>query len=240
MSGVGEPSRSMYVCFFAHSRRKSGTIGVRLASMKSVRASGSTVMRVVAGSARGSKLLLVPGDGTRPILDRVKTALFDILRPRISGLSMLDLFAGSGSVGIEALSQGAAHCTFIDRGHKAVATIKRNLGITGLQDRAQVLHADALQYLKGTTKTFDLIYVAPPQYKNLWVEALGLVAGRLDGARRPRRRIRRSQCARNGDRADRSQGIRKPRLGAAARGEAEAIRQHAARVLRTCRRWPEQ
>ena len=136
-------------------------------------------MRVVAGSARGAKLLLVPGEGTRPILDRVKTALFDILRPRISGLVMLDLFAGSGSVGIEALSQGAAHCTFIDRGHKAVATIKRNLEITSLQDRSEVLHADALQYLKGTTKTFDLIYVAPPQYKNLWIEALGLVAGRL-------------------------------------------------------------
>jgi 16S rRNA (guanine966-N2)-methyltransferase len=136
-------------------------------------------MRVVSGSARGAKLLLVPGDGTRPILDRVKTALFDILRPRISGAVMLDLFGGSGSVGIEALSQGAAHCTFIDRGHKAVATIKKNLEVTGLADRANVLHADALQFLKETTKTFDLIYIAPPQYKNLWVEALRLVAGRL-------------------------------------------------------------
>jgi 16S rRNA (guanine966-N2)-methyltransferase len=136
-------------------------------------------MRVVAGSARGAKLLLVPGDGTRPILDRVKTALFDILRPRISGMIMLDMFAGSGSVGIEALSQGAAHCTFIDRGHKAVATIKRNLELTGLADRADVFHTDALQFLKGTTKTFDLIYIAPPQYKNLWLEALRLIVGRL-------------------------------------------------------------
>jgi 16S rRNA (guanine(966)-N(2))-methyltransferase RsmD len=136
-------------------------------------------MRVVAGSARGAKLLLVPGEGTRPILDRVKTALFDILRPRISGMVMLDLFAGSGSVGIEALSQGAAHCTFIDRGHRAVATIKRNLEITSLGDRAQVLHTDALQYLKGTTKSFDLIYIAPPQYKKLWLEALGSLGGRL-------------------------------------------------------------
>ena len=121
----------------------------------------------------------MPGDGTRPILDRVKTALFDILRPRIAGMVVLDLFAGSGSVGIEALSQGAAHCTFIDRGHKAVATIKKNLEATGLADRAEVLHADALGYLKGTTKTFDLIYVAPPQYKGLWIEAMRLVAGRL-------------------------------------------------------------
>ena len=137
------------------------------------------MIRVVGGSARGAKLLLVPGDGTRPILDRVKTALFDILRPRLAGMVVLDLFAGSGSVGIEALSQGAAHCTFIDRGHKAVATIKRNLELTGLADRATVLHTDALQYLKGTTQTFDLIYIAPPQYKNLWVEALHLVPGHL-------------------------------------------------------------
>ncbi len=136
-------------------------------------------MRVVAGSARGAKLLLVPGDGTRPILDRVKTALFDILRPRITGMVMLDLFAGSGSVGIEALSQGAAHCTFIDRGHKAVATIKKNLEVTGLLNRAEVLHTDALQYLKGTTKTFDFIYIAPPQYKGLWIEAMRLVGGAL-------------------------------------------------------------
>jgi 16S rRNA (guanine966-N2)-methyltransferase len=142
-------------------------------------------MRVVGGSARGANLLVVPGDGTRPILDRVKTALFDILRPRTSGMVMLDLFAGSGSVGIEALSQGAAHCTFTERGHKAVATIKRNLELTGLGDRAEVLHTDAFQYLRTTTKTFDLIYVAPPQYKRLWVDALQLIGGRLAAQSEP-------------------------------------------------------
>jgi 16S rRNA (guanine966-N2)-methyltransferase len=129
-------------------------------------------MRVVSGSARGTRLLAVPGHGTRPILDRVKTSLFDILRPRIPGMHMLDLFAGSGSVGIEALSQGAASCTFIDLGHKAVATIKKNLAITGLTDRAEVRQADAFGFLRGTKQVFDLIYIAPPQYKKLWVEAL--------------------------------------------------------------------
>jgi len=129
-------------------------------------------MRVVGGSVRGQKLLVVPGQGTRPILDRVKTSLFDILRPRISGMDMLDLFAGSGSVGVEALSQGAASCTFIDLAYKAVATIKKNLASTGLADRAEVLHADAFDYLNGTKKSFDLIYVAPPQYRNLWSEAM--------------------------------------------------------------------
>jgi 16S rRNA (guanine(966)-N(2))-methyltransferase RsmD len=142
-------------------------------------------MRVVAGSARGKKLLLVPGHGTRPILDRVKTSLFDILRPRITDMNMLDLFAGSGSVGIEALSQGAASCTFIDCGHKAVSTIKRNLATTGFADRADVQHRDAFEYLRGTQRSFDLIYVAPPQYKNLWVKAMHQVAGRPELLRRP-------------------------------------------------------
>jgi 16S rRNA (guanine(966)-N(2))-methyltransferase RsmD len=142
-------------------------------------------MRVVAGSAKGTKLLAVPGQGTRPIRDRVKTSLFDILRPRISGLDMLDLFAGSGSVGIEALSQGAASCTFIDLGDKAIATIKKNLARTGFSDRAEVRHTDAFGYLRGTKKTFDLIYLAPPQYKNLWAEALHHLAERPELLRRP-------------------------------------------------------
>ena len=75
-------------------------------------------------------------------------------------------------------SQGAAHCTFIDRGHKAIATIKKNLELTGLADRALVLNTDAFGYLKEMTQPFDLIYVAPPQYKGLWLEALRLIADR--------------------------------------------------------------
>ena len=140
-------------------------------------------MRVVGGSARGKSLLVVPGVGTRPIVDRVKTSLFDILRPRLAGIVMLDLFAGTGSVGIEALSQGASHCTFIDTGDRAIAVIKKNLAHTCLSDRALVRHADALKFLKKTETTFDLIYVAPPQYKNLWVEALRLIAERPEVVR---------------------------------------------------------
>lgn len=141
-------------------------------------------MRVVGGSARGIQLRVVPGHGTRPILDRVKTSLFDILRPRISGMHMLDLFAGSGSVGIEALSQGAAFCTLIDLGDKAVATIKKNLVRTGFSNRAGVRHTDAFRYLRGTKENFDLIYIAPPQHKNLWVEVMHLIAARPEILRR--------------------------------------------------------
>lgn len=135
-------------------------------------------MRVVAGSARGKKLLSVPGDSTRPILDRVKTALFDILRPRIQGITFLDLFAGSGGVGIEALSQGASHCTFIDLNNNAFKTIKANLEATKLDAQASVFNTDAFSYLRRTKDRFDLIFVAPPQYQNLWVEALHTIAER--------------------------------------------------------------
>ena len=121
---------------------------------------------------------MVPGKGTRPILDRVKTALFDILRPRIDGMRVLDLFAGSGSVGIEALSQGAAHCTFIDLGREAIAIIKKNLDATGFADRATVVQTNGLEFLKTAPGPFDLIYIAPPQYKNLWIEAMRVVADR--------------------------------------------------------------
>ncbi|MBX7145078.1 MAG: 16S rRNA (guanine(966)-N(2))-methyltransferase RsmD [Oligoflexia bacterium] len=135
-------------------------------------------MRVVAGSARGRKLQAVPGSGTRSILDRVKTALFDILRPDLPELRMLDLFAGSGAVGIEALSQGAPHCTFIDLGNEAFKTIKANLELTGLSEHASVMHTDAFSFLRRTQENFDLIYVAPPQYKNIWVEALHTISER--------------------------------------------------------------
>ncbi|MCO6430601.1 MAG: 16S rRNA (guanine(966)-N(2))-methyltransferase RsmD [Deltaproteobacteria bacterium] len=135
-------------------------------------------MRVVSGSAKGRKLLAVPGDSTRPILDRVKTALFDVLRPRIDGASVLDLFAGSGSVGIEALSQGASQCTFIDINDKACKTVRENLERCGFTQSAEVLKADAFSFLRKCKRSFDLIYVAPPQYKSLWLEALQAIAER--------------------------------------------------------------
>lgn len=135
-------------------------------------------MRVVSGTARGTKLKAVPGDSTRPILDRVKTALFDILRPRLSRATMLDLFAGSGSVGIEALSQGASHCTFIDINNNAFKTIQANLEATHLKDKASVYNTDAFSYLRRSKESFDIIYVAPPQFQGLWTEAMHTVAER--------------------------------------------------------------
>ncbi len=137
-------------------------------------------MRVVGGSAKGRALSPVPGDTTRPILDRVKTALFDILRPRLADMRVLDLFAGSGGVGIEALSQGAAHCTFLDIEKKAIETIQKNISTCRLEERADVRLADAFAFIRKSRAQFDLIYIAPPQYKSLWVEALHAIAERPD------------------------------------------------------------
>jgi 16S rRNA (guanine966-N2)-methyltransferase len=135
-------------------------------------------MRVISGSAKGRALKAVPGDSTRPILDRAKVPLFDILRSFVPDKQILDLFGGTGQIGIEALSQGAAHCIFCDTNARAIATIKDNLETTQLTDKGEVRHTDAFVYLKNSAKIFDLIFVAPPQYKGIWIEAMRTIAER--------------------------------------------------------------
>jgi 16S rRNA (guanine(966)-N(2))-methyltransferase RsmD len=130
-------------------------------------------MRVIAGEARGKKLYAVPGKTTRSITSRVKKSLFDILVDDIPGCRFLDLFAGAGSVGIEALSRGADACVFVERNSRAIATIRRNLQTTGLGARARVVSGDVFHYIRQQLATaFDIIYVAPPQYRGLWAETL--------------------------------------------------------------------
>jgi 16S rRNA (guanine(966)-N(2))-methyltransferase RsmD len=117
---------------------------------------------------------MVPGDITRPITDMVKGALFNILgADDLAGSTWLDLFGGTGSVGIEALSRGAAFTRFLDLNRAAVNTIRTNLEKTRLQNQAEVIQADAFAYLKRRpNRTFDYIYIAPPQYKDMWTRAL--------------------------------------------------------------------
>jgi 16S rRNA (guanine966-N2)-methyltransferase len=130
-------------------------------------------LRIIAGKARGRKLRSVPGDSTRPITDRVKENLFNILGADVQGSSWLDLFAGTGSVGIEALSRGANFVRFIDLQRQAVETIRANLNQTGLEAGSQVLRQDAFHLLaQAADRAFDYIYIAPPQYKDLWKRAL--------------------------------------------------------------------
>jgi 16S rRNA (guanine(966)-N(2))-methyltransferase RsmD len=130
-------------------------------------------LRVIAGKARGRKLYSVPGDTTRPITDRTKESLFNILGGDIDGATFLDLFAGTGSVGIEALSRGAAFVRFVDVNHLAAQTVQKNLHHTDLVENSQVRRMDAFRMLESSPdRSFDYIYIAPPQYKELWKRAL--------------------------------------------------------------------
>ncbi len=133
-------------------------------------------MRVISGTARGRKLKRVPGVSTRPIMDRVKENLFNILGLSVPESHWLDLFGGTGQVGIEALSRGAQHVVFVDKVTAAVRTINSNLSHTGLSDGATVLKRDAFRYLEDPQGApFDIVYVAPPQYLGMWSDVLGLI-----------------------------------------------------------------
>lgn len=130
-------------------------------------------IRVIAGVARGRRLQMVPGDTTRPIMDRVKEALFNIIQQDLPGCTFLDLFAGTGSVGIEALSRGAKRARFVDRDKKAIETTQENLKRTGLGESAEVINLDAIVMLgRAADLAFDYVFVAPPQYKGLWLKTL--------------------------------------------------------------------
>ncbi len=130
-------------------------------------------LRVISGKAKGRKLRPVPGDSTRPITDRTKESLFNILGPDVDGSTLLDLFAGTGSVGIEALSRGAEHVRFVDNNQRAIQTIRANLASTELQGSAEVIKRDAFSLLNTQPDiAFDYIYIAPPQYLELWKRAV--------------------------------------------------------------------
>lgn len=130
-------------------------------------------IRVIAGSAKGRRLKMVPGDTTRPVMDRVKEACFSIIGRRIIGAVFLDLFAGTGSVGIEALSRGAAKAVFVEIDKRAIQTIQENLQLVRLDNMAVIRRTDVLAFLKtDPPEHYDFIYIAPPQYKGLWLQAL--------------------------------------------------------------------
>jgi 16S rRNA (guanine966-N2)-methyltransferase len=138
-------------------------------------------MRVIAGRAKGRLLQAVPGEGTRPITDRVKAALFSILSSQemIEGRRYLDLFGGTGAVGIEALSRGAAEVVFCEIDRRALRVLQRNLETSGVAERSVVIAGDAFNYLaRPSLGVFDVIYIAPPQYRGIWLTALQRVDAR--------------------------------------------------------------
>lgn len=132
-------------------------------------------MRVVAGSAKGRHLKSPTSRVTRPIIDRVKTALFDILADRVEDATVLDMFGGVGSVGIEALSRGARHATFCELDSGIAEILRANLQSTGFSGQAEVIKGDAFRFLQAAAtngRRFDIIYVAPPQYRQLAANAV--------------------------------------------------------------------
>ena len=133
-------------------------------------------MRVITGSAKGRKLKELQGRETRPTTDRVKEGLFNIIQFDIEGRRVLDLFAGTGQLGIECLSRGADRCTFVDLRKEAAALIRENLTWCALQERAQVIQGDYLAYLTRCGEKFDLILLDPPYGSGLLEKALESIA----------------------------------------------------------------
>ena len=130
-------------------------------------------LSVIGGKAKGFNLQSVPGTGTRPIMSKVKAAVFNIVAPYTLGSTWLDLFAGTGSVGIEALSRGASLARFVENQQIALKTIRHNLEHTGLSEGAEVWQKNVFTLLKEPAdRRFDFVYIAPPQFKDLWEQTL--------------------------------------------------------------------
>jgi 16S rRNA (guanine(966)-N(2))-methyltransferase RsmD len=133
-------------------------------------------LRVISGKAKGRKLRSVPGETTRPITDRAKESLFNILAGDVVDSKWWDLFGGTGAVGIEALSRGAAFVRFSDLNRAPIETIKFNVEHCGFNSQAEIRRADAFSFLSAQPdKKFEYIYIAPPQYQDMWEKALELV-----------------------------------------------------------------
>ena len=133
-------------------------------------------MRVITGSARGRRLKELEGMETRPTTDRVKEGMFNVLQFDIEGQRVLDLFAGTGQLGIECLSRGASSAVFVDRRADAVKLIRENLKITELSDRARVVSGDSMEYLKSLREKFDVILLDPPYEAGLLEPAIAHIA----------------------------------------------------------------
>lgn len=132
-------------------------------------------MRVITGSARGRRLKALDGLDVRPTTDKVKESLFSALQFDIEGRRVLDLFAGSGQLGIEALSRGAEGAAFVDKSKAAVAVVRDNLRATGLEAGARVVQTDALSFLRTTAQRFDVAFLDPPYGTGLLQQALALL-----------------------------------------------------------------
>ncbi len=132
-------------------------------------------MRVVGGAARGLRLQGPPSEGTRPISDRAKESLFNIFGTGIRGTRFLDLFAGTGAVGIEALSRGAASAVLVEQDRAVVDVIRANLTTTRLAEKAEVVRSEVFAWLDRSHEPFDVVFSGPPQWQGLWGRSLAAI-----------------------------------------------------------------
>ena len=169
----GHPTRKSHDC-----QSVGYPFGNRLTARSSIH--HNTPMRVIAGEAKGRRLRGPRGVQTRATADKVKGALFNILADRIIGLRMLDLFAGTGAVGIEALSRGAAHVDFVESDEESVELLEDNLTACGFMDRASIHRSDAFRFIKKEADApYALVFADPPYYA--WqIKKLLPVLGRGD------------------------------------------------------------
>lgn len=139
---------------------------------------GETDLRVISGSARGKKLISLEGLDVRPTLDRVKESVFNMIAFDIGDASVLDLFCGSGALGIEALSRGAKCAVFVDKNATALSVTKQNLTATRLSERAKLVQSDSIVFLQNTNDVFDIILIDPPYQAKLYERVLQEIAER--------------------------------------------------------------
>ena len=136
-------------------------------------------MRIISGTARGRRLVTLAGNDVRPTTDKVKEAIFSAIQFDTPGRRFLDLFAGSGQMGLEALSRGAASAVFIDSSNESVKVLKENVTATGFSDVSKIYRADALTFLSTTSETFDIAFLDPPYAGGLLENALLKVCDRM-------------------------------------------------------------
>ena len=132
-------------------------------------------MRVISGTAKGTKLNSIESLSTRPTLDRVKEPLFSMIQAYIDDANVLDLFAGSGALGIETLSRGAKKCTFCDKSYESIKMLKQNLLKTRLEEKATIYVEDFKKCIKTLNETFDIIFIDPPYKMDIGVEAIKMI-----------------------------------------------------------------
>ena len=137
-------------------------------------------MRVITGQARGRRLISPEGYDVRPTTDKVKESLFNILQFRLDGAAVLDLFAGSGQLGIEALSRGADRAVFVDSSRKSLDVVKKNIELCRFTSQSQTFLLDATAFLRTTNEKFDIVILDPPYHKNLCISALELLGNAVN------------------------------------------------------------